>query len=59
MLFRSPILFNHLIPASTLWMSIYALALVGLMIWIGFTLDRNLVAPVEKLARLTEEMRRA
>jgi signal transduction histidine kinase/ActR/RegA family two-component response regulator/HAMP domain-containing protein len=52
----APILFTHLLPATTLWMSAYALVLVGLVIWIGFTLERNLIAPVEKLARLTDEI---
>lgn len=52
----APVLFNYFIPATTLWMSLYACLLVVLVLWIGFSLDRNLIAPVEKLARITDEL---
>jgi signal transduction histidine kinase/ActR/RegA family two-component response regulator len=52
----SPVLFNHVIPATILWMSLYALVLIGLLIFAGISLDRNLIVPIEKLARISDEL---
>jgi signal transduction histidine kinase/CheY-like chemotaxis protein len=51
-----PVLFTQVISPTALWMSSYALILVGILIMIGYSLDRNLISPVEKLARITDEI---
>jgi signal transduction histidine kinase/ActR/RegA family two-component response regulator/HAMP domain-containing protein len=52
----APVLFSHLIPPTLAWMSAYTVVLVILLIVAGISLEKNLIAPVEKLARITDEI---
>lgn len=50
----SPFLFSYHIPPTLLWLSVYAMGVVGLLFAIGLSIDRNLLGPVEKLAKITD-----
>ncbi len=52
----TPFLFSYIVPPTLLWLSVYAVGLVGLLLAIGLSLARNLLVHIEKLANITEEI---
>src|SRR5689334_183065 len=50
-----PVLF-FFVPPSALRISIYAAVLIALVVVMGYSFDRNFISPIEKLARITDEI---
>jgi signal transduction histidine kinase/CheY-like chemotaxis protein/HAMP domain-containing protein len=52
----TPLVFSFLLPPTAGWLWLYAIFLILLVIAAGWLLTRMIVAPVQKLARLAEEL---